>query len=234
MVARPRPDVNGQLRPILAELEKITRRGYDHWSVFDDWLELILTALMRNDPEYLKIMSRYRNNAEPGSREADHFANAFGLLMQRMAETNSELLGEIYEAWEITNRHAGQFFTPWTVCQLMAQLTGPPAAGASVNDPCSGSGRLLVATARITPARDLDTITFVAQDIDRTCVVMTALNMTFFNLNAYIFEGNSLGLEIHRAYQTTRSSIGGSIREMPKEEIPQPVREPAQKEVISK
>ncbi len=214
------------VREIMKHLEAITRKGHRPQQVFDDWVHLMVYALMRDDKQYLEIMKRYRNDGPTriverngvkmviGEREADHFAAAFGLLMNEMAITERELLGEIYETWELQNKYSGQFFTPWSVCDLMARLSGPPAAGQSISDPCSGSGRILIATCKITPARDLDTITFVAQDVDETCVMMTALNFTFFNLNGYVFLGNSLGVKVHRAFQTTRSVFGGRIREI--------------------
>jgi type I restriction-modification system DNA methylase subunit len=223
------------MKEIMKHLEAITRKGHRPQQVFDDWVHLMVYALMRDDKKYLEVMKRYRNDGptqiverngvkiRTGEREADHFAAAFGLLLQEMAQTDKELLGEIYETWELQNKYTGQFFTPWPVCSLMAQITGAPAAGQSVNDCCCGSGRLLIATCKITKAKDLDTITFYAQDVDETCVMMTALNFTFFNLNGYVYLGNSLGNTICRAFQTTRSLVyGGSIREIdPPASIPE-------------
>ncbi len=213
------------MKEIMKCLEAITAKGHRPDQVFDDWVHLMVYALMRDDKKYLEVMKRYRNQGEKGTREADHFAAAFGLLMNEMALTNKELLGEIYETWELQNKYKGQFFTPWPVCELMARITGAPKAGATISDPCSGSGRLLIATCKITPAKDLDTITFIGQDVDETCVMMTALNFTFFNLNGYVLLGNSLGVKVDRAFRTVRSYLGGNIREIDPPAIAPVVRE---------
>ena len=209
------------MKEIMKRLDAITAKGHRPQQVFDDWVHLMTYALMRDDKQYLDVMSRYRNEGEKGRREADHFAAAFGLLMKKMAETNGEVLGEIYETWELQNKYSGQYFTPWPVCEMMARMTGAPAAGQSISDPCCGSGRMLIATCKLTPARDLDTITFVGQDVDETCVMMCALNFTFFNLNGYVYLGNSLGNEVRRAFQTQRSYLGGSIREIDPPPVPE-------------
>ena len=91
------------LNDILKELQFITRRGYSPWNVFDDWLSLMVYALMRNDEEYLKIVGRYKNDREQGDREIDHFKDALDLRMKYMSETNEEALGYLYEQWDIIN-----------------------------------------------------------------------------------------------------------------------------------
>jgi type I restriction enzyme M protein len=69
----------------------------------------------------------------------------------------------------------GQFFTPMPLCDLIAQITIPPPSekvGGTCNDPCSGSGRLLLAANHINPS-----LYFIAVDIDPICAKMTAINM---------------------------------------------------------
>jgi hypothetical protein len=60
----------------------------------------------------------------------------------------------------------------------------------------------------------LDNSLFVGQDIDLTCVKMCALNLLFFNVNGYSVWGDSLAMECNKVYETARSYLGGSIREL--------------------
>jgi type I restriction-modification system DNA methylase subunit len=207
-------------KEILKQLESITHRGHSAWTVFEDWVSLMFYALQRNDEEYLKIVTRYKNDRPQGEREVDYFCNAFGLLMQKMSETNRELLGEIYMQWEVSSKHSGQFFTPWTVAYMMAQMTSPK--GECINDPCCGSGIMFIAACKTMTNKELDKAVFVGQDIDLTCVMMCALNLTFFNLNGYVMWGNSLTNERRKVFRTTRSYLGGSLTEVPVESIPMP------------
>lgn len=200
----------------MKELEAIVHQGYNTHDVFRDWLDIMVYALQRDDDNYLKIVHRYRNDKPQGQREIDHFANAFGLLMKHMEATNEEVLGDIYMQWNISNKYKGQFFTPKQVAHLMAVLN--PVSG-SVYDPTCGAGIMLVESLKTMTNEQLDKAIFVGQDLDHACVSMTALNLLFFNVNGYVVQGNTLMLECNQVYQTKRSYIGGTIRELKGEDL---------------
>lgn len=201
---------------ILKELETIVHRGYNSHDIFRDWLDLMLYALQRDDDNYLKIVHRYRNDKPQGQREIDHFANAFALLLQHMKQTNEEALGEIYMQWNISNKYSGQFFTPKNVARMMAEITKTEG---HILDPTCGAGIMLVESAKTMTNAQLDNSVFFGQDLDYTCVKMTALNLLFFNLNGYVVQGDTLMMECNTVYQTFRSYIGGFIRELKGEEF---------------
>lgn len=205
------------MKEILKQLESITHQGNSARSVFEDWISLMFWALQRNDEEYLKVVRRYRDTGEQGHREIDYFCNAFGLLMQKMKETNKELLGELCMTWEVANKYTGQFFTPWHVAEMMARMSAPK--GESINDCCCGSGVMLIASCKTMTNEHLDKAVFYGQDIDFTCVMMCALNLTFFNLSGYVIWGNSLTNERRRIFRTIRSYMGGSLIEVPVESL---------------
>jgi type I restriction-modification system DNA methylase subunit len=218
-------------RDILKQLEAVTHRGYNAHQVFDDWIGLMFYALQRNDEEYLKIVRRYRNERPKGEREIDHFCNAFGLLMKKMSETNQELLGEIYMQWEVANKYTGQFFTPWHVAEFMARILNQKG-GESIYEPACGSGVMLIAACKTMTNEQLDKAVFVGQDIDFTCVMMCALNLTFFNLNGYAIWGNTLAGERQRIFRTVRSYLGGSLVVIPAEQVKPVVEKISKKEVV--
>ena len=205
------------MKNILSQLEKITSRGYSHYSVFGDWLDLMIYALQGNDEEYLKIVGKYNNDRPRGEREIDFFADAFSFLLKEMEETNDELLGEVYMTLNINNKYSGQFFTPKQIASFMAQITAPRGV---ISDPCCGSGIMLIEACKTMTNEEIDQSLFIAQDLDYTCVRMCALNMCFFNLNAYIIRGNTLKMnDYQQVFKTARSYLGGSIRELTQEEI---------------
>lgn len=207
---------NPKGKEVIKLLEKISSRGYSHHSVFDDWLGLMINALIGDDENYLKIVKRYRNQGKQGKREIDHFKDAFHTLLDGMAILNEEMLGEIYMDWNISNKHTGQFFTPKQIASMMAKMIGPKG---SVLDPACGAGIMLVEAAKTMSYHDCSEAFFVGQDLDATCVNMCALNLTFFNLNGYAIQGDSLKLESNWGYRTIRSPFGGSIRNITEEEL---------------
>jgi type I restriction-modification system DNA methylase subunit len=204
------------MKEILKQLECLNAMGHSSYSIFDDWLDLMLFALMRDDENYLKIVNKYNNDREEGKRPIDYFKNAFILLMSTMKETNDEVLGEIYMNWNISNKYSGQFFTPKHIAKFMAQLTKPSGL---INDPTCGSGIMLVESCKVMTFEEIDEALFVGQDIDNTCFKMTALNMLFFNLNALIIWGDTLKMEYYKAFQTKRTYMGGEIRALSDTEL---------------
>lgn len=91
---------------------------------------------------------------------------------------------------------------------------GSPYARRTVHDPCSGSGRMLLAAARINRYWE-----FFGQDVDLRCVRMTALNLAFRNLYGYVIWGNTLALEQKLVYRTGFDGCG-FLRQIPIELCP--------------
>lgn len=199
------------MKEILKSLEAVLRHGYSSYNVFTDWLDLMLFALQRDDERYLEIVKRYKNNQPMGEREIDYFCHAFTLLQLEMQKTNDDVLGEVYMQWNMNNKYRGQFFTPKHVASAMAHMLNPKGR---ILDPCCGSGVLLVEAIKTMDNETIDGSVFVGQDIDLTCAKMCALNLLFFNVNGYVVWGDSLLMECRKVYQTARSPLGGSIREL--------------------
>ncbi|EMA10026.1 N-6 DNA methylase [Haloarcula marismortui] len=189
-MASPQIDVD----EIVATLEDIRQRGHSAHTVFRDWANLMLFALQDRDDPYLEIVNDYRERGDmdypDGQRSVNLFAEAFG-----------------------------QHFTPHNVCETMAEIAGV-GDGSDTNDrqtvcdPACGSGRTLLVAGRKQP----DAL-FVGQDKDPLCAQMTALNCCFLNLDAYVIQGDSLTVEFQRAWQTSYSSLGGSVQELDDEEV---------------
>jgi hypothetical protein len=199
------------MKELLRCLENILSRGYSSYNIFEDWLDLMIFALQRDDPLYLEIVNRYRNDKPQGEREIDYFCQAFALLQIEMKKTNEDVLGEVYMQWNMHNKYRGQFFTPKHVASMMAKMLNPAGR---ILDPCCGSGVMLVEAIKTMGQESLDNSLFCGQDIDLTCVKMCALNLMFFNVNGYVIWGDSLLMECKKVYKTGRSFLGGSISEL--------------------
>jgi len=199
------------MEEILKQLKAILQAGYSASSIFEDWLDLMIYALQRDDPHYLEIVNKYRNDKPEGEREIDYFCKAFALLQIEMQKTNEDILGQVYMEWNMSNKYRGQFFTPRHVASLMASILSPKG---KILDPCCGSGVMLIEAIKTMNNEIIDESLFVGQDIDITCVKMCALNLLFFNANGYVVWGDSLLMECRKVYQTSRSYAGGSIREL--------------------
>jgi hypothetical protein len=150
----------------------ILQIGYKYGlhSVFDDFLEMVVCSLSLGAKEdrYHEIV---RNYEKP---DAYLMAEAFGALVIEM-DNNGEGLkdgfGDFYMEYLCHGRN-GQFFTPEPICDMMARILNPAGFGKRVADCCCGSGRMLLAAAKI----NRDSLFFGA-DIDRTCAMMCLINL---------------------------------------------------------
>ncbi|RMH39825.1 MAG: hypothetical protein D6694_10805, partial [Gammaproteobacteria bacterium] len=89
------------------------------------------------------------------------------------------------------NKDAGQFFTPWNVARMMAEMQLPSDRAAaleiartnedgkiSVYDPACGSGVMLIAAWDVARERGYDDlVALYGQDIDPYCVTMARINI---------------------------------------------------------
>ncbi|MBX0326001.1 N-6 DNA methylase [Halomicroarcula sp. F13] len=141
---------------IVTTLDRIRQRGHSTHTVFRDWVDLMLYALQRRDDPYLDIIDDYRDWTDMdhpgGQRSVDLFAKAFDQLPERMAVTDADVLGAVYEEYGLSSDAFGQHFTPHPVCELLVDLAGVVDESdtdqrPTDTDPACGSGRLLLITA---------------------------------------------------------------------------------------
>ncbi len=172
---------------------------YELHTVFDDFLTMSICAVTRNpktglshyEDVYLKTIERYKTD-----QLRFVFPKMFAALTNEMEELKEEcndVLGMYYEKNQ-SKKGSQQFFTPWVICQFMAQSTLECSEDIEnspkrILEPACGSGRMLLAAAKVCGKNQH----FYAVDIDSTCVKMTALNL-FLNgmFNSEVMCGNFL------------------------------------------
>jgi hypothetical protein len=140
-----------QALAIAKTLDQIKATGHGADDICEDWLimvETMLEALPKHlaaagltgklaegdteahATEWKRIWAKYRLQ-DPARRWVyDCFSKAAGLLLDSTHDPATgelvycELVGDLYESWGWPNRDAGQFFTPWNLCDFMAQMQG--------------------------------------------------------------------------------------------------------------
>jgi type I restriction enzyme M protein len=160
-------------------------------TVFDDLLTMIICAMGRGTQEelYFETIKRYSR------KELDIFCKLFAELVKIYdLETQEngiiDPLGDYYEclASNYKKSNFGQFFTPFPICQLIAGVTNTEKDfGLKINEPCSGSGRMVLASNQIAKGNY-----YICQDLDPICCKMTAINLCFHKINAEIHCMDSL------------------------------------------
>jgi len=170
-------------------------------NVFSDFLEMAVCALSLGAMEdrYLEIVRGY------DKPEAYLMAEAFGALVCEM-DNHGEGLRDIFGDFfmeHISHGHNGQFFTPEPVCELMARLNEPIGFGQRVLDCACGSGRILMAAAKVNR-----NALFYGADIDRNCCMMCLINMCLNGMFGEVAWMNSLSNQFYGAWQVTIHPTG--------------------------
>lgn len=82
-------------------------------------------------------------------------------------------LGDYYEFLSSSSKKSalGQFFTPPAVCDMMAIMVSDGDWDKTINEPCSGSGRMVLAM-----NNQVKGSYYVCQDLDPICCKMTVVN----------------------------------------------------------
>ncbi len=136
---------------------------------------------------------------------------------------DQDFLGSLYMSLDFGNAWTGQFFTPWNVSYMMAQMNfggdGDVLNGKryiSINDCACGAGCMLLAAAsayeneskdRI-PQRDL---ILVGQDIDRVVALMCYIQLSILGLAGYVAIGDSLSNPLVGSDLNPHLDRGGEI-----------------------
>lgn len=188
--------MNQHLKSINSNLSKLAQsRGIR--DVFTDLIDLGLYKLIVNDAGKFA-----RNPFANGSYKPDEQELLKDILLDlgEAMEGYQEPLGDIFME-HLSFGKNGQFFTPMPVASMMAMMTIPTdvADGSSVCDPACGSGRTLLAAAKINRNQ-----LFYGNDVDLTCVKMTVFNMAMNSLRAEIHWMNTISLDHYGSFAVHR------------------------------
>lgn len=159
------------------ELEKMINNftynnGYDISQVFNDFLTYIIHYFTPN----AKPLDSWKYNKEQTAVFWDMFCEWIKVMEKQLIHNEwYDAFGDLYMscvANKMKQQGTGQFFTPAEICDLMAEITiSEKVTGKYVNDPACGSGRTLLAW----HVRNIGNY-LCAEDIDRTCCLMTVCN----------------------------------------------------------
>lgn len=165
---------------------------------FCDFLTLTVYAFSAREKEtqYKEVASIYTAN------ELKHFSEALFHLIEEMDNHGQGLkdcLGD-YFMEVLASERRGQFFTPQTICDFMAQILQPE--GETVSDPCCGSGRMFLSAAKVNRF-----LRFYGADIDLQCCQMTLINMCLNGLFGEVSHMDTLQFKEWRRWRIEKHPI---------------------------
>lgn len=169
-------------------------------TVFGDFVEfaLLMLNLNKQAKDFKDLEARW-----PKQEDQKLFAEMF--FHWGNASCNfHDALGDLFMECVSFGRN-GQFFTPEPLCEMMAimQISKDVEDGKSVMDCACGSGRTLLAAAKIN--RNLK---FYGADNDVLCAKMTAINFIVNTMVGEVAHMNSLTLEHYKSWHIRKILSG--------------------------
>lgn len=192
-------------KQFLDSFKRLTYRNQD-WRAWSDFVELAACAISNRldkskyderEKRYLEIVKGYER------AEVDEFPKLLACVAGALDEDpEQDFLGALFQELELSSHWKGQFFTPYHLCRVMADMqTGDIVERVqengyvTVNDPACGAGALLIAFANAARYRMVnyqERILFVAQDIDRTAALMCYIQLSLLGCPGHVIIGDTL------------------------------------------
>ena len=150
------------------------------------------------EERYLSIIRKY------APEEQKRFPELFAYLVMAFDRNPfQDFLGSIYMALNLSDHWKGQFFTPYSVCQMMAAMSqmdaspefDKPGGYITVNDPACGAGALFIAGAENLHLKGINyqqKALFVGQDLDTVTGLMCYIQLSLLGCAGYVRIGDSL------------------------------------------
>lgn len=169
---------------------------YGVYEIFADWVK-IMALSMANAVQFKE--SRERDYNETIKRydpaEQEKLFEMVAWLVEWADQEYYDMLGYIYMHLELGSKKAGQFFTPYNICQLMAKMQKYGSDKKKVNEPTCGAGGNIIALAEAMKLQGVNyqqTLKAVCQDIDVKAVYMTYVQLTLYGIPAIVYQTDTL------------------------------------------
>lgn len=194
-------------------MEKASGR-HNTYKVFTDFClssALAFAQVSHFDEErekrYLEIVGQYTKE------ELENFPKMLATVVMAFESKWGDFLGEIYMMCGFGSSNQGQFFTPYSICKCMAQITTPNPEKdkiITVSDCAVGGGALIIAFAENLFNKEINyQMNMLADvwDISINSCSMCMVQFSILGIPCRVTRGNSLTLEVWEVWETPMTAI---------------------------
>lgn len=203
----------------------VGRRGI--YEVFTDFVEMYALAIRNSvsklipgdeegfaerEDDFERIKSAYTD------QEMQRFAEAFATVVLIMEAEPQDVLGRLYMELEISDAHMGQFYTPYDIAKLMADMQVGDLADhfetkqfVTVHEPACGAGAMIVAMTQALQYRGInfqERMHVTCEDLSLVAVHMVYIHLTLLHVPAIVHRRNTLTLETFFTWPTPAHVLG--------------------------
>lgn len=201
-------------------------QGFDTYTVISDFFAMSAIAVRNNvdfgrewqayEDRYKAIVKKYnKNDLQAFVRALAVFQGWIGQAIDGQIEFR-DFAGEMYMDSGTSNGKAGQFFTPFSVSSVMAEvdldtdrikkeLEEDPDKVITIYEPTCGAGGIIVAAIDKLRRANINyswNVFVDCGDIDLRCVHMTYLTLSLLGVPAVVRRGDALALDYSETWFT--------------------------------
>ncbi len=161
----------------------------------------------KSDEDYQRLEAKYFEAIK--GYTADELTTMAHMMSMTLLAHRTEFcdfLGELAGENELLNQDGGQFFTPYSLCSLMAQTSLMDASKIveeqgliTISDPAVGGGAMLIASAEELLRQKIDPRScaqFDAVDVSRNAFNMAYIQLSALDLQAMVRHGDTLSTQM--------------------------------------
>lgn len=197
-------DYKKDIIQIIQEMAK----SHSPYEIFADWTHLMALAIAnsqavffkdavwrKREEEYQSIASRYSED------DKKKFSEMLGMLSLIMENEITDVLGQIYMESGMGSKITGQFFTPFHLSVLSAQvgmagyIDSHDDREIKLQEPSAGGGAMIIAAAKVLHEAGIDyqkRMRVIAQDLDWKGVYMCYVQLSLYGIKAKVVQGDTL------------------------------------------
>lgn len=197
-----------------------TAHHHRRYDVFADFIALVARELdvarvvtQQGNEEYTLISSRYSD------ADFEQFHCLFELMVRALERRHHDFLGSVFMELELGDSRMGQFFTPWELTKMLAQLLRGDILAqlqdqpfVTFGEPASGAGGLVIAWADVmleAGANPAEHLFASCTDLDQLAADMTYVQLSLLGIPAEVKTGNSLSQNIRQTRYTPVYYLNG-------------------------
>jgi type I restriction-modification system DNA methylase subunit len=192
---------------------------YKHrYDVFRDFVTMAAISIRNairkdeeHEAEYMRLIGSYEK------KDQQAFPKLLALLVEALEFGPRDVLGTAFMDLELGSRDKGQFFTPFTVSEMMAEILHGDELSSiekpfiTLSEPACGAGGMVLAFVKVMLRQGHDPASRLwvqCVDVDRLAALMCYVQLSLWNVPAEVIVGNSLSLEVREIWHTPQHFLG--------------------------
>lgn len=187
-------NMGNMLDSIIKTIQKMSGK-YSVYEIFSRWVKLMALAfanqvqfIQQREKEYIETIESF------DEQEQKQLFEMTAWLIETADNEMFDMLGYIYMHLELGSKNAGQFFTPYHLCQLMAEMQQYKDKE-FINEPSCGAGGNIIAVAETMKKRGINyqkALMVECQDIDIKAVYMTYVQLFLYGIPGVVYQTDTL------------------------------------------